>query len=1669
MRQNIFNYKNGLSFFFIFMVSFSSFAQSIWKDVSESSIFVSSERFTIPLSYKTYSLDIGALSDRLVDAPREFSVSVIDSPLTIDLPMPNGQMQSFTIVKSSLMHPVLQSKFPSIQSYLGQGIDDRTSSLRLSIDHNGFHAMIISAYGTVYIDPYSLNNLEYCISYYKKDFYATNTKLRSSQCLLETSQISPFYPKMAAGQSGDILRTYRAAIAVTGEYTSFHGGSVDDAMAAINTTLNRINGVYEREASFRLILVENNDLLVYTDSSTDPYSNGNTGAMIDENQDNVDNIIGSDNYDIGHVYGTDSGGLAGLGVVCNNNQKARGVTGNGAPIGDPFDIDYVCHEMGHQFGGNHTQNNSCNRTNSAAYEPGSASTIMGYAGICPPNLQNNSNDYYHTHSFDQITSHTNGDGFANDCAEQIESGNNIPVANAGESGFYIPANTPFELIGSGNDIDASDMLTYCWEQFDLGPVTDDSDNNLTSPSGNQPIFRSFSPTTSSIRVFPRMEDLLSGSSTIGEILPTYARDLSFRLTVRDNRAGSGGVSYDQMNFGVVDNDGFSVDNITDGWEYGNTYSVSWNPSATYSEPVNCSTVDIYLSLDGGDFDLLIAEGVPNELASTDIICPNVTSANARIKIKASDNVFFNVSNAFQIDQPSEPNFSMTISPEVLNLCSSPGQSAVFNVEIDPILNYNQDVSLSIIGVPDGVLVDFSPEIVSPGNNSTLTISSPLAIPSVLSPIAFVVTAISDDIVHEANADINIIEGVPLPPEQIYPSDGIEGVTLTPTFTWSAVDNATSYTLTISSDADFTEVLYEFDNILDEEYALGVFLNPETPYFWNLSAQNPCDNSENSSIFSFISGLESVTENSGCMDETAFNYEILATVDDGSCEPFIFGCTNEFADNFDEVANSDNGSCIVSGCTNLVAENFNEFANNDDGSCIINGCTDPLSFNFNPDANFEDGSCVSSNFGCNDPEANNFNPNVNQDDGSCDFTTLVIIDYDELSGSNFHFFTYINDIPSVTFLVWNMGDGNIYQSEDEPIHYYQENGIYQVSVNVYSTTGAFIAYASVEVSNVSIGCMDQGAINFDADATADDGSCIDPIYGCTDPNAINYDEDVNSDDGSCEGVIYGCIDTMALNYNAEANIDDESCEYEYFGCTDAIALNFNPSANSDDGSCTYPIPTEPDWTIDFTSNNHTILVPNTASIVINNGPIQLGDYLGVFYLGLDDNFHCAGKIMWTGITNTISVYGSDPNEFNGMASGEVFTWMTWNSINNEYRSAIVDYDTSMPNTNTFEVDGISSIISLSNVSEQIINLTEGWNLISTHISPDFPSIGDVLAPVVEDLFLAKDELGQVFWPQYNLNNIGNHVVGKAYKLKMNLENILQIRGAQVDPLDYSLTLVEGWSYLGYLRESAADATVILESIQEDVLLIKDGIGNVYFPEFNVNTIGNMIPGQGYQIRMTNTTEFVYPSNESVLPELRLPSSSIMHHYSTPLLREMNMNVVLPHSSLSRIANEGDEFVVKDAFGQVISSAVYQEQTLVLALWIDKENIGGKFDIYHWSKKDNTERLLDIIWRDGSTQLNSDAVNIASDVTAVDILPQSLDIFPNPIQDRSKVHFYIDKSQKVSLVLYNSLGVRVMNLLDATISKGVHNVTLESMYLESGLYFIKLTTDQKTLVKRVKVSR
>ena len=316
-------------------------------------------------------------------------------------------------------------------------------------------------------------------------------------------------------------------------------------MAAIVTAMNRVNGIYETGVAVRMILVANNDLIVYTNSGTDRYSNNNGSAMLSQNQSSLDSVIGNGNYDIGHVFSA-GGGIAALGVPCFNPQKAEGVRGLSSSVGDPFFIDFVAHEMGRQYGAEHTFNGtsgSCsggNRNGPTADEPGSGSTVMGYAGLCgAQDNQSHSDDHFYPASFDQITAHTQL-STGNNCPVITAMGNNVPSVDTGQSGFTIPIDTPFELTGSGADAN-SDNLEYRWEEFDLGPA---------GAPGNAPLFRSFTAEPDPTRTFPQAGDLLSNTQTIGELLPSYTRDVSFRLTALDNRSGGRGVNYTTIAFSV---------------------------------------------------------------------------------------------------------------------------------------------------------------------------------------------------------------------------------------------------------------------------------------------------------------------------------------------------------------------------------------------------------------------------------------------------------------------------------------------------------------------------------------------------------------------------------------------------------------------------------------------------------------------------------------------------------------------------------------------------------------------------------------------------------------------------------------------------------------------------------------------------------------------------------------------------------------------------------------------------------------------------------------------------------------------------------------------------------------------------------------------------------------
>jgi hypothetical protein len=626
-------------------------ASLLWQDVDEAALEAPDDhRVLAPGTYRALRLDESALLSILEKAPRELTDDARGRKVVLSLPLPEGGFARFRIEDSPIMEEALSAEFPEIRTFRGQGIDDPAATLRFDWTPRGLHAMVLRAGSTLFIDPRTAGDTAHYVAYYKKDY---RRRLQPDfRCGVSGERIAPESRGGPIGTEapGSTLQVYRLALAATGEYTAFHGGTVSAGMAAITTTMNRVNGVYERDLAVRMVLVANNSSIVYTNASTDPYTNSNGSTMLGQNQTNLTNVIGSANYDIGHVFSTGGGGVAGLGVVCSSGNKARGVTGQSQPVGDGFDIDYVAHEMGHQFGGNHTFNGttgSCNgnRAASAAYEPGSGSTIMPYAGICgAEDLQPHSDDYFHSKSLLEISAFLAAGGAA--CDQASATGNSVPTVDAGAA-FTIPRSTPFTLTATASDPNG-DAITYTWEQYDLGAASPPNTDN-----GNRPIFRSFNPTTSPSRTFPKLSDILNNTSTLGESLPTTTRTMTFRVTARDNRSGGGGFATDTTTVTSRADAGpfvVTAPNTAVSWPEGTTQTVTWNVANTSAAPVSAANVRILLSTNGGNsFPTVLVASTPND-GSQSVVVPAGTTSTARIKVEAVGNIFFDVSNA---------NFSIT--------------------------------------------------------------------------------------------------------------------------------------------------------------------------------------------------------------------------------------------------------------------------------------------------------------------------------------------------------------------------------------------------------------------------------------------------------------------------------------------------------------------------------------------------------------------------------------------------------------------------------------------------------------------------------------------------------------------------------------------------------------------------------------------------------------------------------------------------------------------------------------------------------------------------------------------------------------------------------------------------------------------------------------------------
>lgn len=576
---------------------------------------------------------------------------------SLALPLPEGGFSSFALEDSGTLPPGLAARYAQIASL--RGADGAGRRLRLDLSPAGVHALVFDEGSTWILEPEQRGGDSYRVFDRALAGGAPAFECAVHDHAHAQAPVPSAAPAAGAphGDAAPVRYEYRVAIATTGEYTAFHGGTVAGGLAAVVVALNRVNGIYESDLGVHMTLVEDNDLVIYTNAGTDPYSNGSGGAMLGQNQANLDAVIGSANYDVGHVFSTGGGGVASLAVVCSSGSKARGVTGQSAPVGDVFYVDYVAHEMGHQFGANHTFNGSSgscngNRAGSSAYEPGSASTIMGYAGICgAQDLQPNSDPYFHARSIEEIAPRLPNWH----CAVQAEQANQAPQL-AAPAPRTIPARTPFLLEAQGNDPDG-DLLRYVWEQYDRGLSAQGSAQPLpTATSG--PIVRSFLPTLDTQRSVPRLATLLGAPPAHSEVLPETTRALNFRVTVRDDAAGAGATAHANLALAVHDTgSAFALQepDAMQAWTCGNTAQVQWEVAGTDLAPIHCEAVDLELSGDGGvQFGLQLATGVPNT-GSAQILVPALESTTARLRARCSDNIFFAISPAdFTVTVPAAP-------------------------------------------------------------------------------------------------------------------------------------------------------------------------------------------------------------------------------------------------------------------------------------------------------------------------------------------------------------------------------------------------------------------------------------------------------------------------------------------------------------------------------------------------------------------------------------------------------------------------------------------------------------------------------------------------------------------------------------------------------------------------------------------------------------------------------------------------------------------------------------------------------------------------------------------------------------------------------------------------------------------------------------------------------
>ena len=643
--------------------------------------------------YRAYSLDLAGLRMALAAAPLRSAPA--SQPMVLTLPMPDGTSQRFAVWETPLLAPALAAQYPALHTYGGRGLDDPTALLSLTSSPSSFQAQILTdrPTGAAYLEAAGKGDALHYLSYFAHD--VTLPPGGVSGC---GAGALPVVPQPAARRRGGpsapgdgasnrispvgpTLTVYRLIVTTTKEYTnSVHsvanGTDYTDVLANVTSLVNNVRTIQERDLAVTMTVVGTH---FYTTASDGGYNQANDLQMIDQNRTNVETEFGAAAFDLGHLFSTAGTGLAYTGVVGTtanggtaSTYKAGAVSGNAnrTTPASYFSTSVIAHEMGHQFSANHTFNadaGSCSgtaRTATTAWEPGKGSTIMAYTdGGCGPDVSviARSDDYYHTGSIEQMRTYIEN----MPAVGTTSSSGNSPPTVVVPANRSIPQGTPFRLTATGTDATDGPTLKYNWEELDLGSATTFA--TAQAANDNVPLFRSVLPVASGTRYFPSLSNLggsPSSSTTPAERLPTVARTLNLRCTVRDYHAVTGTVAAATssgivggltlsrtvvLSVSAANATPFAVTapNSATTWAAGSTQSVTWNGVGTKTSAVNCQAVNVRLSTDGGaTYPTLLAAGVPNADGSgiANITLPNVATTTARVMIEAADNYFFDVSD-----------------------------------------------------------------------------------------------------------------------------------------------------------------------------------------------------------------------------------------------------------------------------------------------------------------------------------------------------------------------------------------------------------------------------------------------------------------------------------------------------------------------------------------------------------------------------------------------------------------------------------------------------------------------------------------------------------------------------------------------------------------------------------------------------------------------------------------------------------------------------------------------------------------------------------------------------------------------------------------------------------------------------------------------------------------